>query len=173
MDLPRGAIGTPMTYMLDDKQYIALTIGGTPPELIAFALPTQESVATASAQLHSIWQGVYTDVQATRGARVFVRECVQCHSDNAGATSGEGTATSLVGEDFRFRWTDSSIADLFDSISQTMPLSAPNSLSLREYSAVTAYLLRLNEYPAGTAELDHNARENLRGIFIDQGPPQD
>jgi len=39
VNLPRGAIGTPMTYMLDGKQYIALTIGGTPPELIAFALP--------------------------------------------------------------------------------------------------------------------------------------
>ena len=39
VDLPRGAIGTPMTYLVDGKQYIALTIGGTPPELIAFALP--------------------------------------------------------------------------------------------------------------------------------------
>ena len=39
VDLPRGAIGTPMTYMVDGKQYIAMTIGGTPPELIALALP--------------------------------------------------------------------------------------------------------------------------------------
>ena len=39
VDLPRGAIGTPMTYLVDGKQYIALTIGGAPPELIAFALP--------------------------------------------------------------------------------------------------------------------------------------
>ena len=40
LDLPRGAIGTPMTYMLDGKQYIALTVGGDPvPELIAFTLP--------------------------------------------------------------------------------------------------------------------------------------
>ncbi len=40
VDLPRGAIGTPMTYMLDGKQYIALTVGGSPvPELIALALP--------------------------------------------------------------------------------------------------------------------------------------
>ncbi len=38
VDLPRGAIGTPMTYALDGRQYIALTIGGTPPELIAFTL---------------------------------------------------------------------------------------------------------------------------------------
>lgn len=40
VDLPRGAIGTPMTYMVDGRQYIAMTIGGTPPQLIAFALPT-------------------------------------------------------------------------------------------------------------------------------------
>ena len=40
VDLPGGAIGTPMTYMLDGTQYIALTVGGTRvPELIAFALP--------------------------------------------------------------------------------------------------------------------------------------
>jgi quinoprotein glucose dehydrogenase len=39
VDLPSAAIGTPMTYMLDGKQYIALTVGGDPPELIAFTLP--------------------------------------------------------------------------------------------------------------------------------------
>ena len=39
-DLPGGAIGTPMTYMLDGRQYIALTVGGgRVPELIALALP--------------------------------------------------------------------------------------------------------------------------------------
>ncbi len=39
VDLPTGAIGTPMTYMVDGKQYIALAIGGRPPEMIAFRLP--------------------------------------------------------------------------------------------------------------------------------------
>ena len=42
-DLPGAAIGTPMTYLLDGKQYIALTVqGATPrdiPELVALALP--------------------------------------------------------------------------------------------------------------------------------------
>jgi quinoprotein glucose dehydrogenase len=42
-DLPASAIGTPMTYMLDGKQYIALTVDAPRqngvPELIAFALP--------------------------------------------------------------------------------------------------------------------------------------
>jgi quinoprotein glucose dehydrogenase len=41
-DLPGNAIGTPMTYLLDGKQYISLTVNGPPgelPELIALALP--------------------------------------------------------------------------------------------------------------------------------------
>ena len=39
-DLPGGAIGTPMTYLLDGRQYIALTVGGSRvPELVALALP--------------------------------------------------------------------------------------------------------------------------------------
>ena len=39
VDLPSGAIGTPMTYLLDGRQYIALTIGGEIPELVGLALP--------------------------------------------------------------------------------------------------------------------------------------
>jgi quinoprotein glucose dehydrogenase len=39
VDLPTGAIGTPMTYMVDGQQYIAVAIGGRPPEMIAFKLP--------------------------------------------------------------------------------------------------------------------------------------
>ena len=39
VDLPGGAIGTPMTYMVDGTQYIALTVGGArAPELFALAL---------------------------------------------------------------------------------------------------------------------------------------
>ncbi len=41
VDLPAGAIGTPMTYMLGGTQYIALTVGGSPPELVAFSLPNR------------------------------------------------------------------------------------------------------------------------------------
>jgi len=40
VDLPGAAIGTPMTYLLDGRQYIALTVNTGPvPELIALALP--------------------------------------------------------------------------------------------------------------------------------------
>ncbi|MBP99598.1 MAG: pyrroloquinoline quinone-dependent dehydrogenase [Acidobacteria bacterium] len=39
VDLPSGALGTPMTYLHDGTQYIALTVGGDIPELIALAVP--------------------------------------------------------------------------------------------------------------------------------------
>ena len=38
VDLPARAIGTPMTYMLDGRQYISLTVGGEVPALIALTL---------------------------------------------------------------------------------------------------------------------------------------
>jgi len=42
VDLPGDAIGAPITYLLDGKQHIALTVNGPPgkvPELVALALP--------------------------------------------------------------------------------------------------------------------------------------
>ncbi len=39
VDLPGGAVGTPMTYELDGRQYIAVTVGGEVPSLVAFGLP--------------------------------------------------------------------------------------------------------------------------------------
>ena len=38
VDLPGGALGAPISYMLNGKQYIALTVGGDVPGLVAFAL---------------------------------------------------------------------------------------------------------------------------------------
>ncbi len=40
VDLPGTALGTPMTYMLDGRQYLAVTVAGQPvPELVTLALP--------------------------------------------------------------------------------------------------------------------------------------
>jgi quinoprotein glucose dehydrogenase len=39
LDLPSGALGAPMTYSLDGRQYIAMTVGGEIPGLVAFTIP--------------------------------------------------------------------------------------------------------------------------------------
>ena len=93
----------------------------------------------------SVAAGGDTQAQVTHGQSVFVRSCAACHSDKPGGVSGHSAAPALIGEDFRFRWADSSTADLLNTVRQTMPLAAPNSLSAEEYAAVTASLLHLNE----------------------------
>jgi quinoprotein glucose dehydrogenase len=39
VDLPGNALGNPMTYLWKGKQYIAVTVVGDPPQLVAFVLP--------------------------------------------------------------------------------------------------------------------------------------
>ena len=39
LDLPSGALGAPMTYLLDGRQHLALTVGGDVPGLVVFTLP--------------------------------------------------------------------------------------------------------------------------------------
>ena len=39
LDLPSGVLGAPMTYRLGDTQYLAMTLGGQVPGLIALHLP--------------------------------------------------------------------------------------------------------------------------------------
>ena len=39
VELPSMGLGTPMTYVLDGRQYIVLTLAGSVPEMVALALP--------------------------------------------------------------------------------------------------------------------------------------
>jgi quinoprotein glucose dehydrogenase len=41
--LPSAPIGTPMTYMVDGRQYIALTVTGSPPKVVALTLPDSQA----------------------------------------------------------------------------------------------------------------------------------
>ncbi len=116
----------------------------------------------------SVWEGAYTLPQAQRGADVYARSCVSCHATEAGVVAGHGPAPSVVGEDFMFRWTDASIADLFDTVRQTMPEAAPNSLSAQEYADVVAYLLNLNGFPSSNdRSLDPKARGAMLNTYIE------
>ena len=99
--------------------------------------------------------------------------CVVCHAVTEGAVAGHGPTPSLIGEDFEFRWLDAALADLFDTIRQTMPEAAPNSLSADEYAQLTAYILQLNSYPAGDRPIDPANRALLLDTYIEEAPSGD
>ena len=67
--------------------------------------------------------------------------------------SGAAVAPALAGSEFRQRWADQSVGDIFTTMRTTMPPSAPASLSREAYVDVLAYVLKANEYPAGSTEL--------------------
>ncbi len=95
----------------------------------------------------SVLDGVFTPAQASRGERTFSDVCAACHD------TGE-----FSGGRFRISWVGRPVGELFETISTLMPEADPGSLSPAEYAAIVAYLLQINNYPAGDADLPTNVR---------------
>ena len=95
--------------------------------------------------------GLYSDAQAARGESVYQQYCAVCH----GPSLQGNPAAPLTGPAFRARWEDGrhTLDDLFFIVRSLMPNNAPGSLSKAQYADVVAYILKVNGYPAGDAEL--------------------
>ena len=113
-----------------------------------FAGSAGHAVLTAQAD-KTVWSGIYTEEQATRGKEKAAAECSACH----GANMAGDLAPTLAGNDFIGHWYDAKLSELTSKITQTMPAAAPGSLKPEEYADVLAYLLQLNGFPAGTETL--------------------
>lgn len=111
----------------------------------------------------SVWDGVYTDAQAKRGAEVYAKACGSCHGDRL---EGEGQAPPLSGSDFSGKWDQQSADDLFEIMKTSMPADKPGSLTRQQNADVLAYIFQSNQLPAGKAELPPDA-EGLKKIRIE------
>jgi len=106
---------------------------------------------TIRAQERTVWDGIYTDEQATRGEALYGEHCVRCH----GATlqgNGEG-AKSLSDATFKSTWNGISMGALFDRVRLSMPQDKPGSLTRQQVADLLAFILRANRFPAGKDEL--------------------
>ena len=118
---------------------------------IAYSLlPISCWVALAAAQPRTVWDGVYSDVQAKRGRAAYQQSCIGCHRDDL---RGDNTAPSLVGESFTFLWGDMEVGELAAKIQKLMPPERPGSLPAQTYTDIVAFILQKNEFPAGDQEL--------------------
>ncbi len=124
----------------------------------------QASASSSPAPSRSVWDGVYTEAQKTRGAVLYLRECSGCHGE--ALRGGEGTR-ALAGPDFNESWNGQTVADLFDKIRRTMPPppDQPGKLSLQQNADVVAHILSTNDFPAGAADLPTET-EQLKRIRI-------
>lgn len=85
--------------------------------------------------------GLYTMEQAARGEEVFIGVCYECHE-----------VEDLTNEDFQFEWEGRSVWELYELVRTTMPDENPGTLSREQYLDAIAYVLKINNQPAGPAE---------------------
>ena len=108
----------------------------------------------------SVMSGVMTSEQVARGRAGHRTNCGSCH----GAEAYSGAA-------FETAWKGRTVFDLYDLIKSTMPNDNPGQLPITDYVDIIAYILNLNGYPQGEAELPADESE-LKKIMIDTIPPR-
>ncbi len=106
--------------------------------------------SAASSQAATTADGVYSDAQAARGARIYRNECSSCHGTTL---RGAEAAGALLGTTFIGNWSEKSVGGLYQYIRTTMPPTRPGGLPEQSYVDVLAYLLNQNGMPAGATNL--------------------
>jgi mono/diheme cytochrome c family protein len=117
--------------------------------------PDEARQDAAVAPSTSTMSGVYSAAQAARGEETYMAICVACHP--------RGTYSTAA---FRTAWNGRPLSDLFDLVREKMPKSDPGSLTPAEYAQAIAYLLKINDVPAGEHELQPGG-EGLKKIRIE------
>jgi mono/diheme cytochrome c family protein len=122
----------------------------------------------ALAPQHSVWDGVYTEEQAKRGEQLYVQRCASCHGDKL---SGGESAPPLAGGQFLSNWNGLTLDVLFERIRITMPTDNPAKVTRPAKADILAYVLSMNRFPSGKAELQYKA-ELMKEILIESNKQQ-
>ena len=109
----------------------------------------------------SSWSGVYTAEQAAAGEKLYFEKCASCHGADL---AGIERAPALTGGAFLDAWHGRDLRRLLERI-ETMPPSAPKSLSAAESVTLLAFLLRAAEMPSGPAALPSDRDQLVRITF--------
>jgi len=70
-----------------------------------------------------------------------------------------------TGPKFGLKWQGTTVGDLFDRVSNTMPMGYPASLKPAEYASILAFFLSESGYKEGEKELPSDL-ESLKMIRI-------
>jgi len=124
------------------------TASVTTSSLRAQAAPASAAPASAA---RTVWDGVYTDAQAERGAEVYKSACSECHGADL---AGDGFAPALTGAEFTGNWNELSVGDLFERIRISMPPTGPATVTPAQKADIVAHVLKFNKYPVGKTELE-------------------
>ena len=124
----------------------------------ACAAPAAAQNGAGPAVERSVLSGVYTQQQAADGAAVFRETCGNCHP-----------TSQFTGAAFQLVWQGRPVFAFFDQVRMMMPMDNPGGLSAAQYTAVIAYILKLNTYPTGPEPLPTDD-DGLRRIRFEPVP---
>jgi mono/diheme cytochrome c family protein len=119
-------------------------------------------------RMASVWDGVFTESQATRGQAVYPGACGICHGRRLNGAPEDPDMRStppLARARFLRVWEGRSLATLFEYTRATMPEDNPNSLTDQEYVDVIAYMLTVGGMPAGGDELQPDPQSLARVVI--------
>ena len=122
--------------------------------------------------LVSVWDGVSTEEQASRGQAVYPGPCGTCHGRRLNGAPDDPDMVStppLARARFLRNWDGRTLATLFEYTRATMPENNPGSLSDQEYIDLIAYMLTVGGTPAGNDELLPDP-QRLARVVIEQQP---
>jgi S-disulfanyl-L-cysteine oxidoreductase SoxD len=117
---------------------------------------------------HSVWDGAFTKEQARRGEGFYSQFCSSCHGPDL---AGNDEAAPLTGAAFLANWDGLTIGDLAERVRVSMPPNNPGKLSRQQITDILSYVLSVNNFPVGKAELDPKA-ESLKQIRIEATKPK-
>ena len=115
-----------------------------------FAAAAIDAAASSAQAGKTVWDGIYSDAQSQRGQDLSKASCVTCHGEGL---AGTDLAPALQGDDFKAAWSGRTAAELFEKIQTTMPADRVGTLKPPQSADLVAFILKLNEYPAGSSEL--------------------
>ena len=104
------------------------------------------AVVSHTIEAQSVWDGVYSDAQASRGESIYREACLSCHGQDLG---GNSNSPGLVGMSFMFLWEGKTLGEFFEKIRSEMPTDRPGQLPAQDYLDVVAYILQENAMPSG------------------------
>src|SRR5215475_13341697 len=145
------------------KVKIAVVAGASLAVIGAF-----RSATGAQEPSRSVWDGVYTEEQAKRGAALYGRECASCHGTDL---TGADEIPALSGPAFLANWDGLTVGDLSERVRRTMPPNKLGRLTRQQIVDILGHVLRVNGFPAGKTELDPKA-EPLKQIRIEATKPK-
>ncbi len=122
-------------------------------KLVVFLLTLAAPAPAQEEATRTTGDGVYTTEQSARGKESYKAACSGCHA----LDFYQGAVMKA--------WEGAPLFNLYEVVATTMPQNNPGSLKRREYLDLLAYILSLNDMPAGREELSEPP-EGLKKILI-------